>query len=178
MGTAWPLYAKFPHAYYAFRAAISDPDSIFNEETMPGLDDALRKAILEDICKRLTPTAIKIRADIEVTCFHYEGINAIKGALLKGVALGTEELPINIKLVAPPLYVMLCSALDKAKGIALLNEAIELMREDIRKHKGELQVKMAARAVDEREDKLLANLMTTLENQNKEVDGDADQDED
>ena len=34
--TAWPLYAKFKHAYDAFRAAIGDPDSIFNEETMPG----------------------------------------------------------------------------------------------------------------------------------------------
>ena len=50
--TAWPLYAKFKHAYDAFRAAIGDPDSIFNEETMPGLDINLRKAILDDICKR------------------------------------------------------------------------------------------------------------------------------
>jgi len=176
--TAWRLYQKFGHAYEAFCAAITDADSIFNNETMPDLEPELRDCMLDNIKKRLTPTAIKIRADIEVTCFHYEGINAIKGALLKGVALGTEELPITIKLVAPPLYVMLCSALDKAKGIALLNEAIDMMREDIRKYKGELQVKMAARAVDEREDKLLANLMTTLENQNKEVDGDADQDED
>ena len=24
--TAWPLYAKFKHAYDAFRAAIGDPD--------------------------------------------------------------------------------------------------------------------------------------------------------
>lgn len=113
----------------------------------------------------------------QVTCFHYEGINAIKSALLKGVELGTEELPVKIKLVAPPLYVMLCSALDKQKGIALLNQGIEVMREEIKKHKGDLQVKAAARAVDERDDKLLANLMTTLEAQNQEVDGDADQEE-
>ena len=119
----------------------------------------------------------QIRADIEVTCFHYEGINAIKGALMKGVDLGSDDLPIKIKLVAPPLYVMLCTALDKAKGIALLTEAIEIMRESIRSHKGELQVKAAPRAVDERDDKLLANLMTTLEAQNKEVDGDSDAEE-
>ena len=60
-----------------------------------------------------------------MTCFHYEGIDAIRRSLLKGMALGTEDLPIKIKLVAPPLYVMLCSALDKSKGIALLNEAID-----------------------------------------------------
>jgi translation initiation factor 2 subunit 1 len=113
-----------------------------------------------------------------VTCFSYEGINAIKGALLKGVALGTDDLSIKIKLVAPPLYVMLCSALDKAKGIALLTKAIDVMKDAIREDKGDLQVKVAPRAVDERDDKLLANLMTSLEAQNEEVDGDADQDED
>lgn len=181
--TAWPLYAKFKHAYDAFRAAIGDPDSIFNEETMPGLDPNLRKAILDDICKRLTPTAIKIRADIEVTCFHYEGINAIRSALLKGAELAAPEhnegrdLGMKVKLVAPPLYVMTCSALDKTQGIKLLNDAIEVMTTEIRKAKGELQVKVAARAVDERDDKALSQLMSTLDAQNQEVDGDADEED-
>ena len=176
--TAWPLYVKFGHAYEAFCASISDPDSIFNDENMPGLSSDIRSTMLENIAKRLTPTAIKIRADIEVTCFRYEGINAIKDALLKGVELGTDELPIKIKLVAPPLYVMLCSALDKKKGIELLADAIQVMQTEIRTQKGELQVKAAPRAVDERDDKLLANLMTTLEAQNQEVDGDEDADDD
>ena len=52
------------------------------------------------------------------------------------------------------------------------------MREDIRKNKGELQVKVDARAVDERDDKLLANLMNSLEAQNEEKDGDEEEDED
>ena len=175
--SAWPLYTKFGHAYEAFCAAITDADSIFNEELMPNLSVELRKAMIDNITKRLTPTAIKIRADIEVTCFHYEGINAIRGALLKGFELGSDDLPIKIKLVAPPLYVMLCSALDKTKGIELLSNAIEIMREEIRKHKGDLQVKAQPRAVDERDDKLLANLMTTLEAQNQEVDGDEEEEE-
>jgi translation initiation factor 2 subunit 1 len=175
--TAWPLYEKFGHAYEAFCAAITDPDSIFTEEIMPGLSSDLRETMLKNIATRLTPTAIKIRADIEVTCFHYEGINAIKGALLKGVELGSDDLPIKIKLVAPPLYVMLCSALDKGKGIAVLTQAIELMREEIRKHKGDLQVKMQPKAVDEKDDKVLANLLTSLEQQNLEVDGDGEEGE-
>ena len=58
--TAWPLYRKHGHAYEAFRVAISDPDSIFNEELMPGLEPSLRQAMLADICKRLTPTALKV----------------------------------------------------------------------------------------------------------------------
>jgi translation initiation factor 2 subunit 1 len=176
--TAWPLYEKFGHAYEAFCAAITDADSIFNDTNTPGISAELRASLLDNIAKRLTPTAVKIRADIEVTCFGYEGINAIKGALMKGVELGTDDLPIKIKLVAPPLYVMLCSALDKTKGIALLKQAIELMAADIRTRKGDLQVKVQPRAVDERDDKLLGDLMTKLEAQNVEVDGDSDEDGD
>mmetsp|Transcript_5167 Transcript_5167/g.16764 ORF Transcript_5167/g.16764 Transcript_5167/m.16764 type:complete len:158 (-) Transcript_5167:172-645(-) len=144
---------------------------------MPGLDPRLRAMMLEDIAKRLTPTAIRMRADIEVTCFQYEGVDAIKRALLKGVALGSEEVPIKIKLVAPPLYVMLCSSLDKAVGVKLLQDAIEVMQAEIRAAKGDLQVKMAPKAVDERDDKLLSSLMSTLEQQNQEIDGDADEED-
>ncbi len=174
---AWPLYAKYGHASEAFRMAITEPDVIFSAENVPHLVPQLRTALLAEIAARLTPTAVKIRADIEVTCFQYEGIDAIKRALLKGVDLSTDELPVTIKLVAPPLYVMLCSCLDKVKGIALLNEAIEQMQAEIRAAKGELQVKAAPRAVDDRDDKLLSNLMSTLEAQNKEIDGDADAEE-
>ena len=67
-----------------------------------GLDANLRKAILDDVCKRLTPTAIKIRADIEVTCFHYEGINAIRSALLKGAELAAPEVPPRPVPPRPP----------------------------------------------------------------------------
>merc|ERR1711908_12809 len=118
--TAWPLYKKYGHAYEAFRLAISDPDEFFNENNMPGLDEPVKKFMLGQIAKRLTPTAIKIRADIEVTCFHYEGIDAIRGALMKGAALASADLNMKVKLVAPPLYVMTCSALDKTAGIKLL----------------------------------------------------------
>merc|ERR1719231_1781502 len=68
---------------------------------------------------------------------------------------------------------MTCSAFDKAQGIKLLADAIEVMKEEIHKFKGELQVKVAPRAVDEKDDKALSSLMSTLEAQNQEVDGDA-----
>jgi len=74
-------------------------------------------------------------------------------------------------------YVMLCSALDKSQGIKLLSDAIDTMRDAIKEAKGELQVKGAARAVDERDDKALSNLMSTLEEQNREIAGDDDNEE-
>ena len=61
--TAWPLYEKFGHAYEAFCAAITDADSIFNEERTPGLNPDLRLAMIDNIAKRLTPTAVKVREE-------------------------------------------------------------------------------------------------------------------
>jgi len=133
----------------------------------------------QNIRRRLTPQAIKIRADLEVTCFSREGIDAIKIALRAAEALSTREMPIKIKLVAPPTYVMMTTSLHKENGIALLQEAIVAIRNAIKVHKeGDLHVKMEPRAVYERDDRLLQSLMETFAKQNQEVAGDDNEDED
>jgi len=40
--------------------------------------------------------AVKVRSDIEVSCYGYEGIDAVKEALMQGLKLSTEELPIKV----------------------------------------------------------------------------------
>jgi hypothetical protein len=69
-----------------------------------GLDDETKEVLLNNIKRKLTSQAVKIRADIEVACYGYEGIDAVKTALKAGLACSTEELPIKINLIAPPLY--------------------------------------------------------------------------
>ncbi len=126
-------------------------------------------ALMKNISKRLTPQAIKIRADLEVMCFAYDGIDAIKEALTAAEQLSTEEMPIKIKLVAPPLYVMMTNSLDKAAGIKLLEDACALIKSKVTARGGELNIKTAPRAVSERDDRLLGILMEALEKQNQEV---------
>ena len=65
------------------------------------------------IARRLTPQPIKLRADIELTCYTPSGIDAIKKALRAGEKASTEAVPIKAKLVAPPLYVLSTNATDK-----------------------------------------------------------------
>lgn len=78
----------------------SDP-SILDE---CGLEEATRDVLLNNIRRKLTSQAVKIRADIECACYGYEGIDAVKEALRAGLEMSTEELPIKINLIAPPLY--------------------------------------------------------------------------
>lgn len=68
---------------------------------------------------------------------------------------GTEDCPVQMKLVAPPLYVLTTQTLDKNKGIQVLNEAIEKAEQTIKSHKGNFKVKEAPRTVSERDDLLL-----------------------
>lgn len=36
--------------------------------------------------------------DIEVACYHYEGIDAVKAALKKGLEVSTEDMPVKVGL--------------------------------------------------------------------------------
>lgn len=69
-----------------------------------GLDEKTQEVLLNNIKRKLTSQAVKIRSDFEVACYGYEGIDAVKAALRAGLACSTEELPIKINLIAPPLY--------------------------------------------------------------------------
>lgn len=73
--------------------------------------------MLNNIKRKLTSQAVKIRADVEVACYGYEGIDAVKTALKAGLALSTDELPIKINLIAPPLYGMSYVIFSKKRKI-------------------------------------------------------------
>lgn len=99
-------------------------------------------ALKAQIARRLTPKPVKVRADIQVTCFDYAGIEAIKDALRAGEACSTEEVPIQVKLVAPPLYVMTTTSTDKQQAIERMEAAVEKIGEVIQSKGGDLNIKM------------------------------------
>lgn len=74
----WPLNRKYGHAIDAFKLSITNPD-VWQDIKFP--NEAIAEELKSYISKRLTPQPTKLRADIEVTCFGYEGIDAIKTAL-------------------------------------------------------------------------------------------------
>lgn len=117
---------------------FSDP-SVFDGLNVP--EDILAET-KANIARRLTPQPVKIRADIELTCFSYAGIDAIKRALKAGEAVGTEAIPIKVKLVAPPLFVMISNATDKNGAIETMEKAIAVIDKTISKDKGSLNVKL------------------------------------
>lgn len=102
--TAWHFEDKYKankaYAYDFFKQAVLDPSTLAE----CGLDEETKEVLLNNIKRKLTSQAVKIRADIECACYEYEGIDAVKAALTAGLTLSSEEIPIKINLIAPPLY--------------------------------------------------------------------------
>mmetsp|Transcript_47508 Transcript_47508/g.64678 ORF Transcript_47508/g.64678 Transcript_47508/m.64678 type:complete len:339 (-) Transcript_47508:185-1201(-) len=171
----WPLYKKYGHAYDAFKLCLTDQEDIFEDLNVP---ENVRVTLSDYIKKRLAPQPIKVRADVEVTCFNYEGIDAVQGALLAGQALGTKDCPIRTKLIAPPTYVITTMTLDKDLGIDLLNRAIKTTTDFIVAKGGKIDVKMAPKAVSQREESELQAMMDRLAAEAEEQDGDEEEDPD
>lgn len=173
---AWPLAREYGHAFDAFRISITNP-SIFDSEevTLPAAE--VMEELKANINRRLTPQAIKCRADVDVSCFGYEGIDAIKQALAAGEALSDEQNQIKAKLVAAPRYVLTAQSLDKKVGVELLNKAIQVITDIITKYDGVCDVVMAPKAVTATEDAELQALLERKELENQ-MESDEDEDED
>ena len=206
----WPLYKKYGHAYDAFKLAIQaeTDNSTKIDDPFLELDSKIPATLIQEIksyiLRKLAPQPIKIRSDIEVSCFSYEGIDAIREALIAGTKVtlpsGPDEnnenentetamttgsalpplqqhTPIKIKLIAPPIYVLSITTLDKDAGIALLYVAIDTIRTIITSKGGKLDIKMAPKAVSDKEENELQAMMDRLALENEEVDGDAPEDD-
>eukprot|EP01119_Soliformovum_irregulare_P002928 TRINITY_DN1318_c0_g1_i4.p1 TRINITY_DN1318_c0_g1~~TRINITY_DN1318_c0_g1_i4.p1 ORF type:complete len:333 (-),score=116.07 TRINITY_DN1318_c0_g1_i4:110-1108(-) len=160
----WPLYKKYGHAYDAFKTFLTDPDTILQGlDVTPEIVSALRS----NIKRRLTPLPVRARTDIEVTCFSYEGIDAIRRALKKGEATSLPDAPIKVKLVAPPLYVVFTTAPNKDTAFKCLEVATEAIKAEILANKGNLVVKVPPTTFHEREER---EMQSQLEMQAKKVD--------
>lgn len=177
---AWPLYAKYGHCFEAFKQMVSSPDAILDAlqrpDGSPAVNSEVKEALVKDIRRRMTPQPLKIRADVELTCFAYDGVMHIKAAMR--AALGKSHpqeggIKIAVSLVASPLYVVTCSTLDKDAGIALVDEAVAAAAASLQAGGGKIVIKEAARAVSERDDRLLAEKMEKLNKAAEEEDSDS-----
>eukprot|EP00977_Amphora_coffeiformis_P016649 scaffold5215_cov181-Amphora_coffeaeformis.AAC.3 len=173
----WPLYAKYGHAFDAFKLAISEEKNVTDPFAEIDVPEDLKQEIKTYILRRLAPQPVKVRSDIEISCFTSEGIDAIKEALFAGKAVATENVSIKIKLIAPPIYVLSTTTLEKDAGISLLQKAIDTIKEKIDAKGGKMDVKMAPKVVSANDDTQLQAMMDRLALENEEVDGDAAEEE-
>ncbi|KAH9837859.1 eukaryotic translation initiation factor 2 subunit alpha [Rhodofomes roseus] len=172
----WPLGKKYGHPYDAFKLVLTEQETILASLPAP-VPENVKSILLSTIARRLTPQPIKLRADIELTCYTPAGIDAIKKALRAGEKESNEAVPIKAKLVAPPLYVLSTNATDKYAAVDRLERAIESIQSTIEDSGGSLVVKMKPKAISETEEQDLAEAMAKAAQANAEVSGDEEEEE-
>jgi translation initiation factor 2 subunit 1 len=110
--------------------------------------------------------------DVEVACYGYEGVDAVKAALREGLKASTEEMPVKVKdlflfvnlietkflkinLIAPPLYVVTATCLDRNEGITALTNVIDRIKVAIEQYRGIFKIKMEPKVVTDLDDHAL-----------------------
>lgn len=156
----WDLYDKYGHAFDAFRLIMSEPEQVFKEID---ITEEEKKVLLDSIARKMAPTPVKIRADFELTCFTYEGIDALKAALLTAKAKVTAEdssIPISFKLIAPPHYRCETVTLKKNEGLTLLETALKEIETVIKERGGTFKLVNKPQVIgDSAKDKDLEEIM-------------------
>lgn len=85
------------------------------------IDDSTKEMLLQDIRHRLMPVTAKIRADFEVSCFTYEGIDAVRRALKTGLDFSNEKFTFNVGFIFSTTSTSpLCPFLSKKSAFRLI----------------------------------------------------------
>lgn len=156
----WDLYDKYGHAFDAFRMIMNDPDQVFKEIT---IEEEQKKALVEAISRKMAPTPVKLRADFEITCFTYEGVDALREALLTAKkAVNEETFKVDFKMIAPPHYKCECITLDKVKGHSKLEEALSIIEKVIKEKKGTYKLVNKPQIIGAKDDKDIEDIMAKL----------------
>jgi len=147
---AWPLFDKYSETDPPGHALTGLTEFLVNEDLLKDIDlpDNVKQTLLKEIKHRLAEKPVKVQAQIEVTCYTEEGIDAIKPSLLAGKKVGKQDQEVEIHLISTPLYRLTTQCMEKQHGIDLLNVAIEAIKTEILSHKGTLTVKEEPVAVE------------------------------
>jgi len=121
-----------------FKLAAKNPDQFLERIKIP---EDIRELVMSNLKRKLTPQVVKIRGDVGVTCEARAGIDAIKESFKAALEVSTEEYPIQITLIGTPLYMVVCSTLDKEEGVIRVKKAIQIIREQIEERGGRLEIK-------------------------------------
>ena len=144
----WPLYKKYEHAYDAFQLFLNGDKTIFDDFIF---SDNIKNELFQIIKSRLNLQPVKITSLFELTCSSFEGIDAIKTALLNGEKKGSESVPIKFRYIGSPLYECSVSTTNKNEAIKVMNIALKEVKKSIEAKGGNFNLREEPKEIGEKE---------------------------
>ena len=116
----------------------------------------------------MVPQPVKIRSDFKLTCYTFQGIDAIKEALLNGEKKGTEAIPIKFRVIGSPLYECSVSTINKKEGIDVMNSALAEVEKTIKEKGGNFLLESNPVALGENEKSIGEQMREARNNKEEE----------
>ena len=114
-------------------------------------NDNIKNSITQIIKSKLIPQPIKIRSIFELTCFTFDGIDAIKQSLLNGEKKGTENIPIKFRYLRSPLYECSVETYNKNEELNVMNIVLKEVEKSIEDKGGNYSLKVKPEEVEGKE---------------------------
>lgn len=163
----WPLYKKECQPLNVFKEALEDPKAVFDKMD---IDENVKELLLQEIQRRLTPQTVRIRADIQLMCNHYNGVECIKQALLAGQARSRPNIDVRFYVRGTPIYYAIISTTDKKMGMEVMNEALKAVEESIETYKGQCFIKEKPKVVGDKAYEIIQNYEDKVQDDDEDED--------
>jgi len=141
--------------------SLNDPDRVFSTID---IDDNTREKLTENITKRMKPVSYKVCSTFEISCYTFEGIDAVKKAL--EAREESKEFEVTIRLISSPLYEIATNTHQIQAGIDCLKVQLEQIETAIIESNGKFKLKAEPAAIGAQEEEDIENMIRRLNEQN------------
>lgn len=146
----WPLYedGSYEHPYDALESIVLNGDSI-----LEGLKikNEIKEELIKILKNKIVIKPVQIKSRFNLTCFTFNGIDDIKEALFFGQKRRTEDIFFKFYIISSPIYECSVETLNKRKGIEVMNEALEDVKNKIEEKGGNFELIREPHVIDEKE---------------------------
>lgn len=111
-----------------------EPEQIFEKLQ---INDEHKEKLLATLHRKLTTNPFKIRVDFLLTCTGYDGVEAIREALLTAKhEVNDETWQLEFKMIAPPHYKCEVVTHNRSEGENKLIQALSIIKRVIKQNGG------------------------------------------
>lgn len=131
----WPLYSRHEegesHPYQVLRRFA------YEGEEIPEVSEELKEPLRKIVRQRMVIKEMKIEATIELTCYTFEGIDAIKA----GVKTAMADFPeVKLQYVSAPTYQVWATGTDPERVGDQIRNALDRLAQEMEKRGGVCRV--------------------------------------
>ena len=134
----WPLQADGEHIFDILHRAVFDFEGVMSSLN---LSDKIKNKFKKELIRKFTPQPSKLKAIVELRSYDKQGVIKIKESINAGLLESTEEIPLKINLISPPLFSIQTTTLNKDMGVAAIKKCIERIKSILLESEGKFEEK-------------------------------------